>query len=103
MPSNIYRQHLERNRANFAPLTPLSFLQRSAAVYPKKTAVVHGERRFSYAEFRERCHRHGGLRNVGEYDDRFFLQKDSAPVIIAPHSPTTGISRGAAEQSAQHS
>ena len=32
MPSNIYRQHLERNQANYAPLTPLSLLERSALV-----------------------------------------------------------------------
>ena len=34
-----------------APLTPLRFLARSAAVFPDKTAVVHGERRLSYREF----------------------------------------------------
>jgi fatty-acyl-CoA synthase len=57
IPSTIYRQHLDRNSANYAPLTPLSFLERAAAVYPDKLAVVHGDQRHSYAQFRERCRR----------------------------------------------
>jgi fatty-acyl-CoA synthase len=48
---------LARRAANFAALTPLSFLLRSAAVYPEKTAVIHGELRYSYAEFYRRCRR----------------------------------------------
>ena len=71
MPSNIYRQNLERDRANYAPLTPISLLERSAQVYPEKTAVIHGDRRFTYAEFRERCHRLASAlsrRGIGEGD-----------------------------------
>ena len=58
MPS-IYERDLERVPANFAPLTPLDFLDRAAAVYPDKTAVIHGPRRYAYREFAERsdCHR----------------------------------------------
>src|ERR1700682_6474972 len=40
-----------------AELTPVSFFRRSAAVFPDKTAVVHGERRVSYREFEERVNR----------------------------------------------
>jgi len=47
--------HLARNPANFAALTPLGFLQRAAAVHPDKLAVVHGDRRFTYRQFDERC------------------------------------------------
>ncbi len=43
--------------ANFVPLTPLDFLRRSADVYPGKTAIVDGERRFTYAAFRDRAAR----------------------------------------------
>src|ERR1700674_2153917 len=57
LPSRIYQQNLDRNRANYAALTPLSFLARTSAVYPDKLAVVHGDLRFTYAEFRDRCHR----------------------------------------------
>ncbi len=58
MTSGIYDEtHLARGRANYASLSPLSFLARSAAIYPEKTAVIHGERRFTYAEFHARCRR----------------------------------------------
>ena len=43
--ANIYEQGLDRNSANFQPLTPLTFLEWSATVYPDQTAVVHGEAR----------------------------------------------------------
>ena len=46
---------LERNPANFQPLTPLGFLERSARVFPHRTAVVHGSWRCDYREFRERA------------------------------------------------
>ena len=39
-----YESGLERNAANYVPLTPLSFLARAAHVYPKRTACIHGER-----------------------------------------------------------
>ncbi|MFZ1426628.1 MAG: acyl-CoA synthetase [Geminicoccaceae bacterium] len=49
-----YAAGLERNEANHAPLTPLSFLLRTAAVYPDRVAVVHGRQRYSYRELLER-------------------------------------------------
>jgi fatty-acyl-CoA synthase len=52
-----FDEGLERGPANYAPLTPLAFLERSAAVYPRKPAVIHGDRTYTYAEFRERAHR----------------------------------------------
>src|SRR5215468_12153996 len=62
---------LEKNAANFAPLTPLSLIAWSAYVYPRKTAVVHGRRRFTWAETYARCRRlASGLsaRGIGEGD-----------------------------------
>jgi fatty-acyl-CoA synthase len=53
----IYEQHLDKNQANYAPLTPLTFLDRAAAVFPAKPAVIHGDRTYSYREFGERCRR----------------------------------------------
>jgi fatty-acyl-CoA synthase len=47
-------------RANFAALTPLDFLARSADVYPARTAIVCGDRRLSYAAFRDRAARLAG-------------------------------------------
>jgi fatty-acyl-CoA synthase len=87
MPSNIYRQHLERNRANYAPLTPLSFLERSALVYPEKAAVIHGEQRFSYARFRERCHRLASAlsrRGIGE-GDTVAVMAPNVPAMLEAH------------------
>jgi len=51
----MYDQHLDKNAANYAALTPLGFLERAAAVFPDKTAVIHGERAYSYRAFNERC------------------------------------------------
>ena len=49
--SDIYADLRARSPANHAPLSPVAFLERAAAVWPGKTAVVHGERRITYAEF----------------------------------------------------
>ncbi|MGH6930887.1 MAG: acyl-CoA synthetase [Dongiaceae bacterium] len=55
MAAGIYDQDLGQNVANYAPLTPLTFLDRAAFVYADKPAVIHGDRTYSYREFRERC------------------------------------------------
>ena len=54
---NPYESGLEKNRANFAPLTPLTFLAWSAHVTPRRTAVIHGARRFTWSETYARCRR----------------------------------------------
>tara|TARA_A200000113_G_scaffold72956_1_gene63917 strand:+ start:119 stop:1768 length:1650 start_codon:yes stop_codon:yes gene_type:complete len=53
--NNIYEQNLDMNQANFAPLTPLSFIERSASVYPDRLSVIHGETRYTWAETYQRC------------------------------------------------
>jgi fatty-acyl-CoA synthase len=50
-----YDIDLDRNPANFQPLTPLSFLERAAAVFSDHTAIIHGPLRRSYAEFYARA------------------------------------------------
>ena len=57
MAKTPYDADLDRNPANFQPLTPLSFLERAAAVFPDHTAVIHGARKWSYAEFYARARR----------------------------------------------
>jgi len=87
MPSNIYRQHLDANRANFSALTPLSFLARAAAVYPEKTAVIHGEHRFTYRQFRDRCHRLASAlarRGVGA-GDTVAVMAPNVPAMLEAH------------------
>src|SRR3954471_11631801 len=54
---NPYDVDLDRNAANFQPLTPLTFLERAAAVYPRHTAIIHGPLRRSYVEFYARARR----------------------------------------------
>ncbi|MBV9588431.1 MAG: AMP-binding protein, partial [Hyphomicrobiales bacterium] len=55
--TNPYEIGLAKNAANFQPLTPLTFLERAAAVFPRHTAIVHGGLRRSYAEFYARSRR----------------------------------------------
>jgi fatty-acyl-CoA synthase len=52
-----YEIGLDKNAANYVPLTPIGFLVRSASVYPNRLAVTHGERRYSWREALERCRR----------------------------------------------
>jgi fatty-acyl-CoA synthase len=52
-----YDIDLDRNPANFQPLTPLSLLERAAAVFPDRTAIIHGKLRRNYAEFYARARR----------------------------------------------
>ena len=48
--TDMYNTNLDKNDANFVPLTPLSFLKRSAEVYPHKTSIVHGERIYNWEQ-----------------------------------------------------
>jgi len=54
---NIYERDLDKTPANYAPLTPLQFIERTASVYPDHVALIHGERRQSWAETYARCRR----------------------------------------------
>ena len=54
---NIYDQHLDRNPANFAALSPVGFVERSAEVFGDLPAIVHGTRRASWAQLRDRSAR----------------------------------------------
>jgi len=57
MTGNIYTQHLDRNPANYTPLSPLSLLARAADVYPDRPSVIHGAKRFTWAETAARSRR----------------------------------------------
>ena len=54
MTTNPYNTGLDRTPANFQPLTPLTFLERAATVFPDHIAIVHGALRRNYAEFYRR-------------------------------------------------
>jgi fatty-acyl-CoA synthase len=75
---SAYDKDLDKNPANFQPLTPLSFLERSAAVYPDRIAIIHGKARTTYREFYARC------RKLGSALARHGLGKgDSVSVLMA--------------------
>ncbi len=55
--ANPFDIGLDKNPANYQPLTPLQFLERAASVYPSRTAIIHGMQRVTYAEFYARSRR----------------------------------------------
>ena len=64
--SDAYVRGLDRRPANFQPLTPIGFLERSASVFPERTAIIHGDQRTSYADFYARARRlASALRKAG--------------------------------------
>ena len=68
---NIYEQHLDRNPANFAPLSPIPLLERAASVFPDRPSVVHGARRYTWSETWTRARRLGSAlsrRGIGKGD-----------------------------------
>ncbi len=54
---SIFESELPQVRANFEPLSPVSFLRRAAQIAPEHTAIVHGARRYTYRQFLERSNR----------------------------------------------
>ena len=52
-----FEENLPKNQANYSPLTPLSFLTRTAEVFPERTAVIYGEIKRSWRETLKRCTR----------------------------------------------
>jgi fatty-acyl-CoA synthase len=78
---SIYEQNLDRTAANYVPLSPVSFLVRAARVYGPRVAVIHGERRYTYAQFLERARRlASALADAG-------VGKDDTVAIMAPNIP----------------
>ena len=94
MAQNPYDLDLDRNPANFQPLTPLTFLERSAAIFPERTAVIHGRRRWSYAELYGRARRLASAlaaRGIGR-GDTVAVMLANTPAMIECHYgvPMTG-------------
>lgn len=94
MTANIYEQHLGMNAANYVPLSPLSFLARTADVYPAKTACVHGALKRDYAEVYRRCRRLASAlarRGIGR-GDTVAVMLPNVPPMLEVHFgvPMTG-------------
>ena len=78
---------LEQNRANYVPLSPVAFLERSAFVYPHRVAVRHGERIYTYGEFEARCRRLASAlsrRGVGP-GDTVAVMAPNIPALLEAH------------------
>ena len=92
--SRIYDTDLDRNAANFQPLTPLTFLERAAGVFPDRPAVIHGAQRFTYAELYARARRlASALANKGiGRGDTVSVMLANTPAMIEAHYgvPMTG-------------
>ncbi|MBT0962001.1 acyl-CoA synthetase [Denitromonas iodatirespirans] len=91
--SSPYAQDLARCEANYVPLTPLSFLTRSASVYPDRVAVIHGARRYTWSQMAERCRRLGSAlkaQGVGK-GDTVAVVLNNTPEMLEAHFAVPGI------------
>ena len=82
-----YERDLDRNAANFTPLTPLGFLERAASVYPEKIAVIHGDTQFTYGDFMTRCRRlASALKSHGVgVGDTVSIMAPNVPALLEAH------------------
>lgn len=92
--ATIYDRDLDRNPANYQPLTPLTYLDRAARTFPDQVAVIHGPLRRSYAELYARCRRLAAAlaaRGIGRGDTVAVLLANT-PAMIECHYgvPMTG-------------
>src|ERR1700760_4295465 len=78
MPVTPYDRDLDRNPANFQPLTPLTFLERSAPVFPDRLAIAHGPLRRNYREFHART-----KKLASALAKRGFMRGDTIAVMLA--------------------
>jgi fatty-acyl-CoA synthase len=77
----IYEDGLDANNANYAPMTPADFLERAAATWPDKVAVVHGDLRVTYRELLARA------RRMASALTRRGIARGDVVSIIAPNTP----------------
>ena len=90
MGGNPYETDLGINAANFQALSPLSFLPKTAATFPGRTAVIDGPRRFTWAETHARCRRLASAlsrRGIGKGDTVAVM----APNVTAAFEATFGV------------
>lgn len=73
--------------ANFVPLSPLSFLPRTASIYPDDDAIIHGKRRYSWSQVFARCRRLAtGLKSLGiGYGDTVSILAPNIPEMVEAH------------------
>ncbi|MGN6232546.1 MAG: acyl-CoA synthetase [Trinickia sp.] len=87
MSTDMYEAGLDKNAANFAALTPLTFIERAASVYPARLAVVHGEIRRTWQETYARTRRLASAlaaRGIG-LGDTVAVMLPNTPAMVEAH------------------
>ncbi|MCE1172322.1 acyl-CoA synthetase [Zoogloea sp.] len=82
-----YDHGLDKCKANYTPLSPLSFLERTAQVYPNRTSVIHGSRQFTWGQTYERCRRLASAlkqRGIGR-GDTVAVMLPNVPAMVDVH------------------
>ena len=85
--SNQYNTNLDRNPANYQPLTPLTFLERAATVFPQQLAIVHGKLRRNYRQFYRRSRQLASAlsqRGIGR-GDTVSVMLANTPAMLEAH------------------
>ncbi len=79
--ASIYEQGLDKTPANYVPQSPLSFIERAAAVYPDKTAVIHGDLKRTWKETYARC------RQLASALSKLGIQRFDTVAVMLPNTP----------------
>ena len=91
---NPFDTDLDKNAANFVPISPLSFLPRTAGVYPNRTALIHGDTKITWGQAYERCRRLASAlakAGIGVGDTVAAMLPNTPPMWEAHHGvPATG-------------
>jgi len=82
-----YSTDLDKNAANYSQLSPLTFIERAASVYPERVAQIYADKRYSWAETYRRCRRFASaLQQRGiEADDTVALMLPNIPAMFEAH------------------
>lgn len=87
LSANPYETDLDRNPANYQPLTPLAHLERAALIHPDHVAIIHGAMRVSYREFLERSRQlANALKGLGiSKGDTVSVMLSNTPAMLEAH------------------
>jgi fatty-acyl-CoA synthase len=86
---NYYETNLEKNAANFVPLTPLSFIERAKDIYPDYSAIIYKDRAYTWLETYNRCQKFAGAleqHGVGIGDTVSILAANTPEIFEAHHA-----------------
>lgn len=81
MSHEAYTQGLERNQANYTPLSPLTFLRKAALLHPQRVALIHGARRLTWGEEYRRC------RQLASALQRWGVGRGDTVAAMLPNTP----------------